>query len=187
MSLSSSTPEVAVRQCDGCTLCCRVMKIEALKKPKGILCTHCDENVGCKIYATKPQECNDFHCLYLLDPSFPPEWKPSESKIVLTSDQDGRRIVANVDPLVPDAWKKEPFHSMLRTWSQRGASKGGQVLAVIGTRTSAILPDRDVDLGSLRADQMVLVEYRRTGERIEWNAKAVNKSDSAASLLPKKL
>ena len=53
------------RACGECTVCCTVMAVPELHKPNRRACDHvCDE--GCAIHAERPQDCRDFHCLWLL-------------------------------------------------------------------------------------------------------------------------
>jgi hypothetical protein len=139
-------PTPPVRSCDGCTLCCKVIGIKALEKPMGTWCKHCAPTSGCTIYAERPEECRTFNCGYLLEPALGPEWKPSESRIVLLTEANGKRIIAHVDTQRPDAWKREPYYSTLKRWAANAAPTGGQVMVSIGQRMIAILPDRDVEL-----------------------------------------
>jgi hypothetical protein len=44
------------RSCGDCTLCCKVMAVEALGKPAGSWCSHCKPGRGCLIYETRPEE-----------------------------------------------------------------------------------------------------------------------------------
>ena len=135
-----------VRSCDGCTLCCKVMGIAALEKPPGSWCTHCARTGSCRIYEERPQECREFNCGYLMRPELGPEWKPSECKIVLTTESGGRTIVAHVDPQRADAWRREPYHSTFRTWVADNAAKGLQVIVAVGRRRIRIHRDRDEEL-----------------------------------------
>jgi len=144
--MTQASPRQTVRDCDGCTLCCKVIGVKALEKPMGVWCQHCAPKGGCAIYAERPDECRNFDCGYLLEPSLGPEWKPSESKIVLLTELEGRRIVAHVDTQRPDAWKREPFYSTLKMWAKDNAAAGGQVVVSVGSRRIAILPDRDIEL-----------------------------------------
>ena len=145
-AMTQATPKATIRACEGCTLCCKVIGVQALEKPMGVWCEHCVPKGGCAIYAERPGECRTFDCGYLKEPSLGPEWKPSESKIVLLTEDGGRRIVAHVDTQRPDAWKREPFYSTLKQWSKDNAPRGVQVVVAIGPRRVAILPDRDVEM-----------------------------------------
>lgn len=64
------------RQCGDCTLCCKVMAIEQLAKPASSWCQHCRPGHGCLSYATRPDECCDFDCLWLIDDRLDQRWKP---------------------------------------------------------------------------------------------------------------
>ena len=76
---------VAGRECGSCTVCCKVLKIDVpeLKKLAGVLCEHCTENVGCKIYETRPAVCAGWHCgwrgmRYLGD-----DWRPDRCGVLI--------------------------------------------------------------------------------------------------------
>jgi len=131
----------AARNCDGCTLCCKLMGIKALEKPVGAWCEHCEAGSGCKIYERRPEKCRTFLCGYLANPELGEEWKPSRSKIVLSLSGDGKRVVVNVDPDRPDAWKREPYYSTLKAWARKSQSNGGEVFVAAGPRVFRIDPD----------------------------------------------
>jgi hypothetical protein len=139
---SPSTPK---RSCDGCAMCCMLLIIPALDKPKNTWCRHCTTRKGCDIYEQRPNECRSFHCGYLSFPELGEEWKPSRSKIVLAPELNGKRITAYVDPSRPDAWRKEPYYSTLKKWA-RSRPPGGQVVVCIDDHMYMILPDREVRL-----------------------------------------
>jgi len=50
--------------CDGCTLCCKLIKIEWMDSPAGEYCKECDPGIGCKIYDNAPEKCLLFKCAY---------------------------------------------------------------------------------------------------------------------------
>ncbi|HTQ14454.1 MAG TPA: hypothetical protein VMH86_11320 [Rhizomicrobium sp.] len=100
------------RNCDGCTLCCKVLAVEALEKPPNVLCRHCEEGKGCTIYDGRPQLCRTFLCGYLLEPSLGPEWHPRVSGLILMAN--GPQMVVTVDPARPDMWRREPCYSAVR-------------------------------------------------------------------------
>ena len=145
------------------------MAIEALEKPKGKWCPHCQAGIGCSIYETRPAECQTFHCGYLFDAGLGAEWKPSTCKIVLVFETEANRLVAQVDPSRADVWRQEPFFAALKGWSANAQRNGGQVLVAIGQRTFAILPDREIDLGLVDKSKVVVTTSRATpqGPRLE--------------------
>lgn len=55
------------RSCGPCRLCCLVMAVPEIHKPKGEWCRHACAT-GCGIYAERPQPCRDFECAWLTDP-----------------------------------------------------------------------------------------------------------------------
>ena len=187
MSATSTTSAstVAVRGCDGCTMCCKIMRIDALQKPRGVWCKHCKPGLGCLIYANKPQECSAFLCGYLTDPRLGEDWKPSRSKLVLLTDAGGNRLVAHVDPQRPDAWKQEPYYSGLKEWAKAGAVHGKHVAVCIGQRTYFIFPDRDVDLGIVGDDERVITGERATASGVRLEAHKVHKDDPRIQNLPR--
>jgi len=63
-AMSPDSDLVPGRECGPCTTCCRTLKIDApeLKKLADVVCPHCTEGGGCKIYANRPQVCQDWYC-----------------------------------------------------------------------------------------------------------------------------
>ncbi|MGH6870577.1 MAG: hypothetical protein ACREHE_03635 [Rhizomicrobium sp.] len=139
MSQQSQSPEP--RGCDGCTLCCKIFPVEPLNKPANVLCTHCIADTGCGIFgqASRPAVCGEFRCGYLMEPQLGPEWKPSVSHIVLLNE--GLSMVAGVDADVPDAWRREPYYSVLRNWARIGGANGANVMISTGSRLVQLMPD----------------------------------------------
>lgn len=53
------------RKCGGCTACCFTHSIYALAKPAKRWCPECSVGGGCRIYATRPDECKTYECMWL--------------------------------------------------------------------------------------------------------------------------
>jgi len=54
------------RSCGACSLCCTVLRVDALKKRGGIPCAHLqDAGGGCSIYPERPRICRTYRCLWL--------------------------------------------------------------------------------------------------------------------------
>ena len=150
------------RACGSCTLCCKVLGIAELQKPKGQWCLHCSPGRGCRIYDDRPAGCRSFHCSWRLQPELGPEWKPDRSKIVLC-DEDGG-IAAYVDPGFPSAWRSSPYLGALKALSAQALALGRRaVIVVIGRRMIVLLPDKEVDLGEVGKNQQVRIERRQHG------------------------
>ena len=65
-------------QCGNCTLFCKTVGVEELRKPLGEWCPHCLVGKGCKIYDTRPAECRQWDCMWLSgafgdQPDLPPD------------------------------------------------------------------------------------------------------------------
>jgi len=135
-----------LRECDGCTLCCKLIGVEELAKPAGVQCPNNSGCGGCGIYETRPPSCRTFHCGYLLAPYLGPEWRPDIAKFLLVSTVDGMLMVAHVDPDYPDAWRREPYQSRLREWARLGLPSRASVVVNIGPRRIQLLPTADLIL-----------------------------------------
>lgn len=150
------------RSCDGCTMCCKLLSIEALDKPRLQWCTHCNIGSGCKIYEERPRECRDFNCGYLIDAHIGEHWKPANSRMVISLSPEFNRLVIYVDPDRPDAWRKQPYYSDIKSWAGTAAKRQGQVLVSQGRDTIAVTPDGETNLGPVRDDQLIITR-RRSG------------------------
>jgi hypothetical protein len=144
------------KTCGNCTLCCKVMAIEELAKPLSSWCPHCQPGRGCLIYADRPAECRTFSCLWLVDDQLDQHWKPSKSKLVLTTSEDG--IEVRCDPGFPDAWRKEPFRSEIRQWAISGETLDMTVVVIVGQRMTLVTPAREFDLGIVGPDERIVRE-----------------------------
>lgn len=70
------------RSCGSCRLCCRVVAVIELGKPKGTWCEHAGPK-GCGIYEERPKSCRDFACLWLWGfPGLEPEDRPDRTRVV---------------------------------------------------------------------------------------------------------
>ena len=150
-------PNPTGRACGSCSLCCKLVGIEALNKPPGKWCPHCKPGTGCTIYGSHPDECRDFSCLYLETAELPEIWKPTKSRIVLYLVDDGVRLVAHVDAGSPNAWREKPYYDVLKTWAKSRLDRRRQLVVRVDKRIIAILPDRDVDVGVLEAGDLVFI------------------------------
>jgi hypothetical protein len=159
--VSGTVQIVAGRSCKGCTLCCKVLAIKALDKPRATWCSHCDVKAGCKIHGAHPDECKDFYCGFLTNAALDERWNPIKSKMVLAYDElHAPRLSVHVDPGRPNAWREEPYYSQIKRWATAAAAKRGQVIVWQGQSTIAVLPDRDKDLGEVRADQFIITSAK---------------------------
>jgi hypothetical protein len=152
------------RECGTCMLCCKVMAIDEIQKPPGAWCPNCARGQGCKIYDTRPAECRSFYCHWMLEKGLPAEWKPERAKFALVVNPEGH-ITAFVDPGVPAAWRNAPYLETLRRWSLEGTrAKPARIVMVrIGSRGIVILPDREVDVGTIGPNYAIQLDGRPDG------------------------
>lgn len=168
------------RSCDGCTLCCKLLAVESLDKPRAVWCPHCDQKRGCKIYEKRPVECGAFYCGYRRIPSLDDQWKPSKAKFLINYESDSERIVIHVDPVRPDAWRIEPYYSTIKQWARRAAAQGRLVVVWAGKRATIIFPDRDKDMGNVRDDQFFVPVALRTPAGVSYDYEVVEPDDPRA-------
>lgn len=148
------------RTCGDCTLCCKVMAIETLAKPAGSWCQHCKPGRGCAIYADRPDECADFACLWLANDLLDERWRPNQSKLVVTTSDDGVEI--RCDPGSPNAWRKEPYAGDIRAWAAEGERNDMTVVIIVGRRMILVTTDREFDLGIVGPDERIVRELEGT-------------------------
>ena len=156
------------RSCGKCHLCCKILIIPELEKPENVWCAHCEIGKGCRIYPDRPAQCRDFNCRYIYDPSLGEEWNPIRSHMVLRTE--GTLLVVQVDHQRPDAWKREPYHAMLREFARRLYPRGNQIIVKIGARAVVVLPDRDVDMGICAPGDGFNCTSEFTPSGVRWNA-----------------
>jgi hypothetical protein len=127
------------------------MGVQAIDKRPHTWCAHFRKGAGCGVYADRPRACADFSCYWLRAEGLDDRWRPDRARFVLHRENDGQALVVEVDPASPNAWRAEPFYSTFKTWAARGAPKGLALNVLVGRRAYEILPDRDIDLGEVRA------------------------------------
>ena len=169
------------RACGECTLCCKVLAIAELGKPKDTWCTHCKISQGCTIYDKRPNPCRSFNCGYLVWDQVPERWFPAKCKMVIAFEQEGKRIVIHVDPSRPDAWRRHPYYEDIKGLAKQAVDGTKQVMVCIGSRQIIIFPERDVDLGVCTKDDRIFTYQRRGARGLEWHAEKLLKDDPRIS------
>lgn len=181
---ANGTP--APRECGSCTLCCKLLFVESLGKPQGQWCERCAVGAGCRMYDVRPMECRAFVCGFLTVGELDESWRPSLSKLIVCFEGgESKTVYVHVDPGRADAWKRSPYYQKLKEWSVRAAAGRGQVIVKIGTRAIVILPDKDVDLGPVQDDEMVVTQEKMTAQGVELDAIKLKRNDHrAAQVIP---
>nr|WP_246754402.1 hypothetical protein [Bradyrhizobium diazoefficiens] len=87
-------------------------------------------------------------------------WKPSRSRLVLTTSEDG--IEVDCDPGCPNAWRKEPYAGDIRAWTAKGERNDMTVVVIAGQRMILVTPVREFDFASVGPDERIVRELEGT-------------------------
>jgi hypothetical protein len=158
-------------------LCCTVLGVEPLNKPRNTDCVHAIAGKGCQIYGERPHVCAAFHCDFLVDSKLAAHWRPKRARMVLYYDDEANRLGVFVDPAKPDAWRAAPYHSDLRMWARAAAPTRGQVIIFVGDDRIAILPDRDKRLGPAEPGQVLVGMEYETPTGVIYDVIAMDRDD----------
>jgi hypothetical protein len=93
----------------------------------------------------------------MVSPNLDERWRPNRCKIVLRVESDGRLIAAHVDPNDPGAWRREPYFQMLKQFSIEGVDINQRVVVYIKNRVIVVLPNKEVDVGTMRPGDHLVV------------------------------
>ena len=172
---TSAAPEPALapgKACGSCAMCCKVFAIPEVEKGVNQWCRHVVQGRGCGIHPTRPEVCRQFFCHWLRNPNLGPEWRPDRAKFLIYTEMRGRRMVVAPDAGAPAAWRKEPFYGQFKRWAVIGAASHHQILVFHGKRATAVLPDRDVDLGVVEVGDDVIYHLENNRVDVEHVRKA---------------
>ena len=168
------------RACEDCSFCCKVLGIAALNKPAHQWCVNFKKGARCTVYGDHPDECKSFQCYWTIVETLPQDWRPDRCKFVLWSNQD-RRIIVDVDPDFPDAWRKEPFLSGMKSWTLPTLATPMQVLVRVKGRMIVLFPDTEIDLGPYDSSNSVDSGYVMQNGRPTPYARYVPAKNKSAS------
>lgn len=138
-----------MKSCGPCGLCCKLMTIPALQKPSHSWCPNYVMKQGCGIYAERPDACRAFMCQYLVS-DLPEAWRPDRARFMMWTGSEARRLIVEVDPASPLAWRKEPYYGQLKAWSNRNGPDPMEITVRVGDRLIMLFPEADIDLGPMR-------------------------------------
>jgi hypothetical protein len=169
------------RECGTCTMCCKVYKIEALGKPEGVWCSHCVIGSSCRIYPDRPDDCRQFFCLWRTDASLPDAWKPNTCKLTVTQYPKNGFIYVQVDASTPQAWRREPYFSTLKTWSARLLPLGRHILVFVRDQATLMMPTGPVPIGAMSPDDSFMVRETFTATGRHFVAERVAASSTTAA------
>jgi hypothetical protein len=184
---------VGHRHCGGCTLCCKLLPVEDLKKPALTRCQH-QFHKGCRIYADlarRAPSCHFWQCRWLADPSTAELHRPDRTHYVIdivpdfvgtSDDKNGDGAIATIevmqvwcDPAYPDA-HRDPA---LRRYIEKMERERGQLALVRYGNNRAIFivpPSRTED------GQWMEKESRLADRHDDWTNPMQTIHDTAARL-----
>jgi hypothetical protein len=136
------------RACGTCTMCCKIYELPILEKPRGQWCPHCTPGKGCGIYSARPGPCRTFQCMWSVASALDEKWRPDIAGFVIASND--MQVFIDVDPSKPDAWRKEPYYSILKRWSARNKQRFLIVIVRTPTESVMLFPETDIFLGPSR-------------------------------------
>lgn len=73
---------------------------------------------------------------------------------------EGNRVAIYVDPGFPNHWRQEPYFSRIKQWATDYFFEKIQVVVYIKDRAIVILPDKEVDLGYVAPNDLIMVTTR---------------------------
>ncbi len=111
------------RTCDGCRACCTLVAVDELDKPAQVACASLDCD-ACAIYESRPQECKNFNCAWLMAPPgrMSDDFRPDKVGVVCRLNDnylslaDGTRstvLLCHVAKHNPLAWRDGDFGKWL--------------------------------------------------------------------------
>ena len=178
----SQAPELAAgRDCGSCNLCCKVYSSVSIGKEQGKWCRHCEIGVGCKIYDTRPPDCQSFFCLWRIDKAIPVNWKPDVAKFVITTFPGNGFIYVQVDPGSPQAWRKEPYFSHFKKWSEQLLPMRRHILVFVNTNATLIMPTGPVPIGPMSPEEGFVVRERFTATGKDYTVERAQQAPASAS------
>jgi hypothetical protein len=158
------------RACGSCTLCCKVYVLPELAKPAGVWCKHCAPGKGCKIHEAPPEQCQQFFCLWMSDPSMPEEWRPDRARFVLSVFPPNGFIYGQVDPGAPGSWRKPPYYDQLRKMAGAMLPQRRHVIMFSGENATLVMPDEPLPLGRMTASDNFRIEQAFGPNGPTWRA-----------------
>lgn len=177
------------RTCGACTICCKLIAVAELDKPQDVRCSHCTPGKGCGIHDTRPTVCRKFYCGWLLNTALGDDWRPDRAKFVLMRKRDTGRLFIACDPAAPDAWRREPYYSTIKSFlTQAGTERQAErkverqvIIILTGRHATLIAPQGEFDLGDWNGGDTLTMKYDREDRLVEATlAKAAPESPGPA-------
>ena len=144
-------------RCNGCTLCCHLLDVEALNKKAGEQCIHCKDKFGCLIHSIRPLECRAYECIWYTNKHLPDELRPDICGVLFELANNHKTAIALVDPKRPDAWKEKEPKRVIRSL----VNSGRAVIVNLPVGKKFILPEGMTKLDALNDVFNILIQTRK--------------------------
>lgn len=120
------TDRPPVRECGSCSLCCKLLPIDApgIEKPAAKWCSHWSKATKCGIYEQRPETCRTFNCLWRLG-VIPEQFKPDKVGAVMASYKEGVLIVYT-DEHLEKRWLGSDFELYLMMLEEKFLVQKGE-------------------------------------------------------------
>ncbi len=181
------------RACDGCTLCCKLIPVEEIDKPRTTWCSHtAQDKHSCSIYASRPISCVMWSCRWLTDDTIPYDLKPDKVGFVidpvledvqLTNPDTNESIIVKavqvwVDAGHEDFWRLPKYRTMVLHWMAQGH------LCIIRTKTPTdgrcLMPDGQ---GGITL-QRHTIDYDMVSAKIKATIERIRRTSTAPKHVP---
>jgi len=128
-----------MRECGSCSLCCKLLSVDALNKPANTWCGGWEKDKGCTIYEDRPESCRTFECAWLQVPDMPENLKPNKVKCFIGGTTNGDTAIY-VDPSFPFAYQEGAFGKFLAQHIDKLILDKKSLFIIIGDKRKAYIP-----------------------------------------------
>ena len=121
--------------CDGCTLCCKLLNVHWMDSPAGQWCKHCDIGKGCKVFTVAPDKCKEFECSYIQMEKVSIGLRPDKCKVIFEKIADDM-FLGTLDP-------NSNLKSIVKRQIESFVNEGYSVVILSGKNKPMIRPTKD--------------------------------------------
>ncbi len=148
-------------------MCCKLLDIAELEKPRGVWCRHFAKGGGCGVYADRPGVCQAYQCTWTWAGPLDESWRPDRAGFLIHPGRNASDVEIVVDPGRPDAWRREPYYSQIKHWSNRENVSVRRVLVRTRGRVIVVFPEAEIDLGLCESAPNVQAGYEIKDGRLQ--------------------
>jgi hypothetical protein len=166
LSNASTTSARIPKPCDECSLCCKVFGVNELGKAADQWCMHFAPGKRCTIYPQRPGECRKFQCGWSTTEGLDLSWRPDNAKFVMDDTRPNELMIV-CDPSYPDAWRREPYYSRIKSVAARKSEPFILVQVRIKGRVYVVFPETEIDIGPNKPGMVIQSGYEMKDGKLE--------------------